>query len=68
MISDSIENSTPAPDAVQEKAKRKPAKKAKASKKQATAKKSKPRAERANKKTEVIALMKRAKGVTWPRS
>jgi hypothetical protein len=46
--------------------KRKPAKKAKAAKKAPRAKKgaSKPKADRGNKKAEVIALMKRAKGVT----
>jgi len=42
----------------------KPAKKAKPPKKAPRAKKAKPPAERANKKAEVIALMKRAKGAT----
>ncbi len=56
--------SKPEPKAPQ--TKRKVAKKAKPAKKAAQAKKaaSKPKTERANKKAEVIALMKRAKGVT----
>ena len=64
MIGDSIENGTPAPEAEQAKTKRKPAKKAKTAKKPGRAKKpaSKPKADRTNKKAEVIALMKRAKG------
>jgi hypothetical protein len=67
MISDSIETAiSPAPEAQQPKAKAKakPAKKAKVAKKPAAAKKSKPKAERANKKTDVISLLKRAKGAT----
>ena len=44
--------------------KAKPAKKAKAAKKMKPAAKMAPAAERSNKKAEVIALMKRAKGVT----
>jgi hypothetical protein len=64
MISDSIENTTPLPEAEERRTKRKPIKKAKATKKSAAAKKSKPKAERANKKAEVISLMKRAKGAT----
>src|SRR5712692_1866603 len=60
------ENRKPAPDAAQPKVRRKPAKKAKAAKKAPRAKKAaaKPAAERTNKKAEVIAMMKRAKGVT----
>jgi uncharacterized protein DUF3489 len=52
--------------AEQPKAKRKPTRKGKAAKKPGHAKKagSKPKAERANKKAEVIALMKCAKGAT----
>ena len=62
MISDTIESSAAAaPKADQPKAKRKPGRKAKDAKKQA-AKKS--MAERANKKADVIALMKRGKGAT----
>jgi hypothetical protein len=61
MISDSMDNVTPVPEAEQPKAKRKalkkPARKSPKAKKQA-----KPKAERSNKKAEVIALMKRAKG------
>jgi len=54
------------PEAALPKASRKPTKKAKGTKKSAAAKKpaSKPKPERANKKAEVIALMKRAKGAT----
>ena len=53
----------PAPDA--EKTKRKPAKKAKPSTKVAKAKKqARPKGERAKKKAEVIAMLKRAKGAT----
>jgi hypothetical protein len=62
--SDSI--SKPAPDTAKPKGARKP-KKAKPPKKVARAKKAaapKPKADRANKKAEVIALMKRAKGAT----
>ena len=62
MNSEPIENSTPAPDAG--KGKRKPAKRAKATKSAAATKKSKPKVERSNKKAEVIILMKRAKGAT----
>jgi len=69
MSDETIDNSTPAPDADRPKTKRKPAKKAKATKKPAAAKKAaKPKAERANKKAEVIALMKRALlplGTVW---
>ena len=66
MISGSIENGAPAAETEQPKTKRRPGKKAKAAKKSRTAKKtpSKPKPERANKKAEVIALMKRAKGAT----
>jgi hypothetical protein len=63
MISESIENNgTTAREAHQPKANRKPGKKAKTIKKPAAAKQTKSKAERANKKAEVIALMKRAKG------
>src|ERR1700719_3523957 len=57
---------TPEPGASQVKGKRTPAKKAKPAKKAGRAKKTaiKPKADRANKKAEVIALMKRAKGAT----
>ncbi len=61
------ENSgTPGPETAQPKARRKPTKKAKATKNAPRAKKAaaKPKADRTNKKAEVIALMKRAKGVT----
>ena len=66
MTSDSIENATPALEAEQLKSRRKFAKKPKATKKQAASKKpaSKPKADRSNKRAEVIALMKRAKGAT----
>jgi len=63
MISDSIENGTPASEA-EPKAKRGPAKKAKPAKKADRTKKAggKPKVARASKKAEVITLMKRAKG------
>ena len=66
MSNDTIEDVTSASETESPKAKRKPAKKAKATKKSAAANKtaSKPKAERANKKAEVIALMKRTKGAT----
>jgi hypothetical protein len=66
MISDTIENGTPVPAAEQPKSKRKPMKKAKLAKKPVRAKKAagKPKTDRTNKKAEVIALMKRAKGAT----
>jgi uncharacterized protein DUF3489 len=56
----------PESEAAQPKGRRKPAKKAKAAKKAPRAKKttSKPKADRANKKAEVITRMKRPKGVT----
>jgi Protein of unknown function (DUF3489) len=65
---DSENNSKPAPDNAKPKGARK-AKKTKAAKKAARAKKapaSKPNGDRANKKAEVIAMMKRAKGATLP--
>jgi hypothetical protein len=64
-ITESEENAS-APDVPQQKMKRVPAKKAKPAKKAGRAGKpaSKPKADRANKKAEVIALMKRAKGAT----
>ena len=60
------EKNASAPEVPQPKPKRTPAKKAKPAKKAGRAKKpaSKPKADRANKKAEVIALMKRAKGAT----
>jgi len=66
MISDSSENSTPAPEAERPKAKRKPTKQGKPAKKSGRPKKAagKPKSDRTNKKAEVIALMKRAKGAT----
>lgn len=62
---DSENISKPAPEA-QTKVRRKPAKKAKATKKAPPAKKAsgKPKSDGTNKKAEVIAMMKRAKGVT----
>jgi hypothetical protein len=56
----------PEPGAPQPKRARKSAKKAKAAKKAPAGKKTsgKPKADRANKKAEVIAMMKRAKGAT----
>jgi hypothetical protein len=55
-----------APEVPQPKTKRAPAKKAKPAKKPGRPKKAagKPKADRANKKAEVITLMKRAKGAT----
>ena len=60
------ERNTSAPVVPQPKAKRAPAKKAKPAKKAGPATKpaTKPKANRANKKADVIALMKRAKGAT----
>ena len=60
------EKNASAPEVPQPKTKRTAAKKAKPAKKAARAKKpaSKPKADRANKKAEVIAMMKRAKGAT----
>jgi hypothetical protein len=61
-----LEQNASAPEVSQPKMKRKPTKKAKPAKKAARAKNpaSKPKADRANKKADVIALMKRAKGAT----
>jgi len=63
---DSVNSGKPAPDAPKPKGGRKPAKKAKRAKKAPRAKKTaaKPKADRTNKKAEVIAMMKRAKGAT----
>ena len=63
---DSENNGKPESEAAQPQAGRKLAKKTKPAKKAARAKKaaSKPRADRTNKKAEVIAIMKRAKGAT----
>jgi Protein of unknown function (DUF3489) len=62
---DSENSSKPAREAAQPKIGRKPAQKAKATKKARHPKKAAgKKADRSNKKAEVIALMKRAKGVT----
>lgn len=60
------EKNTSAPEAPQQKTKRTPAKKAKPTKKAGRAKKqaTKLKTDRANKKAEVIAMMKRANGAT----
>jgi hypothetical protein len=60
------EKNASAPEVPQPKTKRATAKKAKPAKKAAQAKKAagKPKGDRANKKAEVIAMMKRAKGAT----
>ena len=60
------EKNVSAPEVPQTKTKRAPAKKAKPAKKAGRAKKpaTKPKVDRASKKAEVIALMKRAKGAT----
>src|SRR5215470_9373453 len=60
------ENSAPTPDAAKPKGKRKLATSTKSAKKASRAKKpaGKPQADRANKKAEVIGMMKRAKGAT----
>ena len=65
---DSGSISKPAPDAAKPKRAHKPAKKAKRAKKGGQSKKAaaKPKADRTNKKAEVIAMMKRAKGATLP--
>jgi hypothetical protein len=65
---DSENAGKPAPEAVQPKTGRKPAKTAKPAKKAGRSKKAagKPKADRTNKKGEVIAMMKRAKGATLP--
>jgi Protein of unknown function (DUF3489) len=63
---DSENTSKPAPDAAKTKGARKAGKKAQPAKKAGRAKKAaaKPKADRTNKKAEVIAMMKRAKGAT----
>jgi Protein of unknown function (DUF3489) len=65
---DSENTSTSAAEAPATKGLRKASKKAKPAKKAGRAKKAatKPKAERTNKKAEVIAMMKRAKGATLP--
>ena len=65
-VIDSENISKPAPDTAKPKGARKPTKKAKAAKKAGRAKKAAamPKADRANKKAEVIEMMKRAKGAT----
>ena len=57
-----VSENTPAREAPKPKSKRKPGKKDKAAKKAKPGKK--PATERANKKAEVITMMKRAKGAT----
>jgi hypothetical protein len=63
---DSENNGKPTTEAAQTKVRRKPAKTAKPAKKASRAKKaaSKPKSDRTNKKADVIAMMKRSKGVT----
>ena len=65
---DSETISKPAPDTAKPKGARKAAKKAKPAKKAGRTKKlaSKPKADGTNKKADVIAMMKRAKGATLP--
>ena len=65
---DSENISKPAPDAGKPKGTRKPTQKAEPAKKASRAKKpaGKPKADGANKKAEVIAMMKRAKGASLP--
>jgi hypothetical protein len=65
-ITTESEKNASAPEVPQRKTKRAAAKKAKPAKKEGRAGKpaSKPKADRANKKAEVITLMKRAKGAT----
>jgi len=67
---DSDKTSKPAPDTAKPKGTRKAGKTAKPAKKAGRAKKpaAKPKAERTNKKAEVIAMMKRAKALPFPRS
>jgi len=67
MINDSIESSAaPQPEPAKPKRKPRATKKTKPAKKASPAKKAagKPKEDRANKKAEVVALMKRAKGAT----
>jgi Protein of unknown function (DUF3489) len=69
MSENAIENnSRPEPDTATPKGARKASKKGKPAKKASPAKKpvGKPKADRTNKKAEVIAMMKRAKGATLP--
>jgi len=61
---DTEKTATPEPGAPQAKGKRTAAKKAKPAKSRAKKPSSKPKADRTNKKAEVIAMMKRAKGAT----
>jgi hypothetical protein len=65
---DSDNSSKPVPETAKPKGARKAGKKAKSAKKGGRDKKaaSKPKADRTNKKAEVILLMKRAKGATLP--
>jgi hypothetical protein len=65
---DSENTSKPAPDAGKPKGTHKPVKKAKRAKRGGQPKKAaaKPNADRTNKKADVIAMMKRAKGATLP--
>ena len=64
MSNETIENGAPAHEAEQPKPKRKSGKKAKLAKKAKPTKAPKPIADLSNKKAEVIALMRRAKGAT----
>ncbi len=68
----SMDSEPPArrPDPAKPKGARKAGKKAKPAKKAGRPKKpsGKPKADRTNKKAEVIAMMKRAKGERWPKS
>ena len=64
MSDQTIECGTPAADTELPSVKRKSAKKRKIAKKPAATKKGKQKPERANKKTEVIGLMRRAEGAT----
>ena len=65
MSNDAIESSTVTqPEAVKAKGKPKATKKTKLAKKAKPAKEAAPKADRTNKKAEVIALMKRTKGAT----
>jgi hypothetical protein len=68
MSENAIDSIQPASEATQPKAERKVKKEAKPTKKAGRAKKTagKPKTDRTNKKAEVIAMMKRAKGATLP--
>jgi hypothetical protein len=68
MSENAIDSAKVTPEPAAAKPKRKPGKKAKPANKAGRAKKSssKPKADRTNKKADVIAMMKRAKGATLP--